>query len=262
MNSSLQERFATLAGRSPAQELELVQGTAKDYRALAAHHYRAARPATMMRIVALRDRRPTVVGRYLHRHDQTQTAAVLVESLPALSCRMRDWALDGRYGSWLAPRQRSAALNRDMRCISRVVVDPRWRGLGLAVRLVRHALAEPATMFTEALAAMGQVHPFFEKAGMMAYPRPRHAFDARLIDALACAHVSLADLVRPTVAYQCIARLPGPRRRWLMGELYRWYRQNGGGRAAKHSTDALEHLRMAQRRLLLEPIYYLHDNRG
>lgn len=62
-----------------------------------------------------------------------------------------------------------ALLNAEVRCISRVIVHPSFRGLGIGVGLVRHALDTATTPYTEAIAAMGWVHPLFEKAGMEAF---------------------------------------------------------------------------------------------
>lgn len=215
-----------------------------------------------MRVLVMRDPQPSIVSRYLKQQQQATPVAVLVESLPTLNCQLRDWALHERYGSWLPPRQRSRLLTQELRCISRVVVHPQWRGLGLAVRLVQYALQHPQTPFTEALAAMGKVNPFFEKAGMTAYRRQQHAFDARLIAALESVQLSARDLSRLGVMQQRINTLPAPRKQWLLAELFRWYRQNGGGRRGDCSREPAVHLKLAQSRLLLEPVYYLHDNRA
>ncbi len=228
-------------------DLQLTEGTRADYLALKEHHYLAEAPVTMMRVLAVRDHRPTALGRYLKRRDETRVVGVLVESLPALSCRMRDEALDHRYGAHLPPSARAALLNEEVRCISRVVVHPQHRGLGLAVRLVRAALASATTRYTESLAAMGRVHPFFERAGMTAYPRPPHEWDARLLAALDRVGVPLGELSAPRVA-----ALDADRRRFLDAELRRWH-----GRYGKRGGDPC---RAAQRRLLFEPVYYLHDN--
>ena len=248
-------------------ELMLTRGNWRDYAALAAHHYRGNRPATATRILTLRSPRPTVVGRYLHRRGETQTVGVLVESLPALSCKLRDEALHERYRN-LAPRDRAAALNLELRCISRVIVHPQWRGLGLAVRLVRAALADPATIFTETLAAMGKVHPFFEKAGMTRYERPQHPFDARLRDALASCGIQAEELAMTQRVVERIEQLPETRRRWLLGELKRWGRTRGFAKPqARHPLTAVdggqaaEVLRAARQRLFCEPVYFLSDNR-
>jgi len=241
-------------------ELRLRPGSLRDYDALAEHHYRAHRPATVTRVLALRRTAPTVIGRYLAQPDRTQTVGVLVESLPALLCRMRNVALDERYGSHLNARERATLLNAEVRCISRVVVHPQWRGLGLAVTLVRAALDDATTTYTEALAAMGKVHPFFERAGMTAYHRPRHAFDDRLHAAMAAIGLPCEALAQPGAAWVHVEALPAARRDWFLRELGRWFRQLAG-RAGDASRDPRDHLRYARDHLLLEPVYYLHDNR-
>ncbi|MFI4859506.1 MAG: GNAT family N-acetyltransferase [Phycisphaerales bacterium JB063] len=252
-------RFAALPARGEGDRLVLAPGSAADYAALAEHHYRAARPATMMRVLTLRDPAPGVVDRYLQREPEGRPVAVLVESLASLSCKLRDLALCGRYAS-LPARMRGKLLNQEVRCISRVVVDPRYRGLGLAVRLVRHALASATTPYTEALAAMGAVSPFFEKAGMLAYHRQRHAHDERLLAALASAGLPVGLLNAPQARSAALAGLPPERRAWVEHELGRWYR-SAVGRGGGASRDPAEHWDTARQKLVTLPVYYLHDNR-
>ncbi|MFA9479652.1 hypothetical protein ACERK3_15290 [Phycisphaerales bacterium AB-hyl4] len=257
----LVDRLRNLPAPHPAESLHLERGKLADYGQLAEHHYRADKPATAMRVLIYRTHEPTLAARFVGRSDTGQVAAVLVESLPSLSCSMRNWALHERFGRWLPATQRSRMLNREVRCISRVVVHPQWRGLGLAVRLVKAALADACTPYTEALAAMGRVNPFFERAGMTAYRRPMHPCDARLLAALARVGIVGHDLATLDRTWQRITHQPENMRRWLVTELHRWYRNNGG-RSATRNRDPRTHLRAAQQRLLLQPVYYLHDNRS
>lgn len=57
-------------------------------------------------------------------------------------------------------------VNRDIICISRVVVLPKYRGVGLGQRLVRKFIEETEYPYVETLAEMAKTNPFFEKAGM------------------------------------------------------------------------------------------------
>ncbi len=255
MCTELTNRFAALPGSPIEDALQLSVGTMRDYAALARFHYRSNRPATCPRVLALRHARPSVVGRFLRRPNESQVVGVLVESLPPIHCMLRDVALDGRYTGIGDARQRLIALNHELRCISRVVVHPQWRGLGLSVRLVRASLATAVTAMTESLAAMGHVHPFFELAGMTAYRRPPHAFDARLGDALRSAGIDLLQLADADAVADAIAA--SPMRALLDAELRRWHR-------AVHRGGAFPGVRAglvaARRKLLAEPVYYLHVN--
>ncbi|NJL32374.1 MAG: hypothetical protein HC898_12590 [Phycisphaerales bacterium] len=259
----LYERFASLPMPGLETQLTLERGGWKDYQTLEAHHYKAQRPATATRILVLRHAQPSVIDRFRGNlaHSQTKTTvAVLVESLPSLSCRMRDVALGKRYGSMIDAWQRAQVLNEEVRCISRVIVHPQWRGLGLAHRLVREALQTATTLYTEALAAMGRVNPFFTKAGMTAYPRPSHAQDARLIAAMQHVGLQPTDLALLDLVQRHLEQMPENKRHFVLGELGRWYR-NHHGRGQRYESDPSVHWRMAQMKLLAEPVYYLHDNR-
>ena len=249
--------------------LTFAPGTIHDYDVLASHHYRSGRPGTCARVLTLRSDRPTVVGRFIQRRDESRAVAVLVESMPMLSCRLRDVALDGRYrraGTNAVAAGRAALLNCEMRTISRVIVHPQWRGLGLATWLVRAALDDATTIFTEALAAMGDVHPFFERAGMAAHHRPMHEHDARLLAALQRCGLTANDLLVIDDLRGCIDALDEPLRCMLERELLRWQqRATRGGVCGRRTTDGdswiIAVLHDTRQRLLCAPVYFLHDNR-
>lgn len=230
------------------RKLPITPGTLEDYRQLADLHYKAGRPATATRVWACRTTRPTVVGRYLGRRATPETVAVLVESLPSLSCAMRDVATAGRYRG-VSAKARAMMLNDEVRTISRVIVHPQWRGLGLARQLVQRALATATTPYVEAIAAMGQVHPFFEQAGMTRYDRPPHPVDARLLDALATVDLTASELVDTPTVRQRIARAP-----LLDRELRRWHTTAVRGDPAADLPVILD---AARQRLLFTPSYFL-----
>jgi ABC-type ATPase with predicted acetyltransferase domain len=155
---------------SPGILSAIERGSIADYRHLAQFHYVAGEPAAHKRVWVIRRLDSpwggidgdSVLG------PTVSPAAVLVVSPPVGLCRGRNAALPGRY---TGRRMRPALerLNREIECISRVVVHPIFRGLGLAVALVRHALATAETPMVESLAAMGEIHPLFEKAGMYSF---------------------------------------------------------------------------------------------
>lgn len=241
-----------------SKSFQIVPGTRSDYLALKAHHYRPGHPMTMTRILTIRDDTPTASDRFLARPTTPQPIAVLVESLPALSCRLRDEALGGRYGH-LRPKPRSQLLNEELRCISRVIVDPRYRGTGLAVRLVKHALATSQTRYTEALAVMGRVSPFFNRAGMTAYERPALPAEERAIAALHFVGIKPSQLALPSFVGQRIEALPSQYRLMLMRELRRWYR-SACGRGISRTPSLADVLDAARQGLLAKPVYYLKEN--
>ncbi len=166
-------------------------------------------------------------------------AGVVVEALPALGCALRRVALPGRFET--GDRSLDAGcLNREVRTIARVVVHPMFRSTGLAVGLVRRVLESAEVPYVEALAAMGRVHPFFERAGMRAFDRPPGREAVRLMAALEREGLRAVDLA------------DGGR---VGGSLFldRELRRFAGGRG----KDRGEWIAIARGRLLSRPVYYL-----
>ena len=174
-------------GMGDPKRLKIQRGGIADYRRLAGFHYLAGPPAAHKRVYAIR----TPGGGASH--GLPDVAAVLVVSPPVFNVRGRNLATGGRYAG-ADRRVALALLNEEVECISRVIVHPIYRGCGLAVRLVRHAVRTAETPRVEALAAMGAVHPFFEKAGMIAYPLGPDEHVARLLSAAEAVGLSDEDL--------------------------------------------------------------------
>ncbi len=254
----LRERFNQCAQLVPQPNWAIEPGRATDYHALSAFHYRNHRPGTFIRVWKATAAVPSAASRFVGQPHAELLAGVLVESLPTLNCQSRDQALGNRYSSVRQWSSRARLLNREIRCISRVVVHPIFRGLGLAHALVRHALDHAETDLTEALAAMGHVNPFFERAGMVRYDRPIHRHDQRLLDALHTLGLQPMDLACGEAGTETLAALSDDDALFLSSELDRWQRQHRGSKPASSATNDL--LLQAGLRLTSQPVYYLSRN--
>lgn len=220
------ERPSGAEQRTKPPRIVVEPGTFADYARLAPLHYQGGRPMAITRILRAR-----IVG-------LEEPAGVLVASMPPTCGRWRATApgdaprcAHGREGGVRArafSREALLALNRSTRRLSRVVVDPRCRGMGVASALVRAYLRGAPTRRTEGVAAMGAFCPFFERAGMTPVALGVREHDARLLDALRFVGVEPDALALPTGAL--LARALGPRRggargsrrRFLLRELRRW----------------------------------------
>jgi len=125
--------------------LRIEEGDIKDYKRLAEFHYR--NPETY----------PPPLKIYKLRKDGA-TIGVIVYSYPPPNCQGRVEAL-GR-------RPTLKELNRNFATISRVVIHPKYRSIGLGVKLVKETLPRVGRPYVEAIAVMARYNPFFEKAGM------------------------------------------------------------------------------------------------
>jgi hypothetical protein len=183
---------------------------------------------------------------------------VIVYSRSPLSLAARNRATGGRYrvGRNLAAGR---LVNEELRIVSRVVIAPNWRGLGLASRLVAETLPRVGTPYVEALAAMGRVHPFFEQAGMTAYPgAPGPAGSERLRSALEAVGLGRCARRSAEALEAALKSLAPAARRLAEREIERWARSYLA--AKNHRTRRPERRRMLDlvtRHLDSVPVYYL-----
>ncbi len=135
-------------------KFEISRGVCADYRSLERFHYLARSPATWAAVW---------VVRYQDKAQNERVVAAGVLSYPTVQSAARDAALG--LADW-AVSERLKWVNAHIRTISRIVVHPQFRSLGLARRLVHTICEQCNTRCVEAYAQMGRVHPFFENGGM------------------------------------------------------------------------------------------------
>jgi GNAT superfamily N-acetyltransferase len=128
---------------SLSREMRVVEGSRQDYYQLADFHYRSHKVAGVRKIFSLK-------------RDE-ELCGVIVYSYPPAACFGRRMVL---------PRMNMRELNEKLSIISRVVVHPKYRTIGLGHRLVKETLEHAGTPYVETVAVMAKYNPFFEKAGM------------------------------------------------------------------------------------------------
>jgi GNAT superfamily N-acetyltransferase len=144
------------------RDLRIAPAGADAYHKLAHFHYRDGRLGPFVAIYALDESHPL-------RNRLQKTVGVIVYTMPAPSLELRNKATGGFFTGLGGRANQLQIVNENIRCISRVIIEPRYRGLGLASRLVRETMPMLNMPVIEAMAVMGAVNPFFEKAGMKAY---------------------------------------------------------------------------------------------
>ena len=127
---------------SLTKEMHVEEGTFEDYKKLSFFHYRSSRCPPPRKIFVLK------------RGDEL--CGVIVYSFPSP-------VAFGRSRVW---RGTFRQLQGEVSVVSRVVVHPKYRTMGLGVKLVKETLCRAGTRCVEALAVMAKYNPFFEKAGM------------------------------------------------------------------------------------------------
>ncbi|MEM2163895.1 MAG: ATP-binding cassette domain-containing protein [Nitrososphaerota archaeon] len=129
---------------SLVREMHVCEGSIEDWRQLAHFHYRSHRLPSPRKIFSMR------------RGDEV--CGVIVYSYPPPACFGRRLVL---------PKMSLRELNERLSTISRVVIHPKYRSIGLGAKLVRDTLPICGTPYVETVAVMARYNPFFEKAGMV-----------------------------------------------------------------------------------------------
>ena len=128
---------------SLVKEMRVVEGSYQDWKTLAGFHYRSHRIAAPRKIFCLK------------RGDEL--CGVIVYCYPPIACFGRRQVLS---------KMSIKELNEKLSIISRVVVHPKYRTIGLGNKSIRETLAYAGTPFVEMVAVMAKYNPFAEKAGM------------------------------------------------------------------------------------------------
>lgn len=156
--------------------LSIAPADRRAYDELACYHYRGGKLGPVRAIYAMTDG-------HMWRRLACPVVGVIVYGLPAANLAIRNIATGGMF-SHVSRAAGLELLNANLLTIRRVIIEPRYRGLGLASRLVRETMPMTGSPMVEAIAAMGLVHPFFARAGMTQYTPPLDAKTQRLQAAL------------------------------------------------------------------------------
>jgi len=138
-----------------AKEMRIEEGTTADWKKLAGFHYRSHKIAAPRKIFSLKR--------------GEELCGVIVYCYPPPTCFGRRLAL---------PKMNMKELNQKLSIITRVVVHPKYRTIGLGTKLVKETLSLVGTPYVEMPAVMAKYNPFAEKAGMQKIaeqPPPKEA---------------------------------------------------------------------------------------
>jgi GNAT superfamily N-acetyltransferase len=128
---------------SLVREMKIEEGSYEDWKQLAGFHYRSHRLGAYRKIFKL-TRGEELCG-------------IIVYGVPTPLAYGRRRVL---------PKMPYQELSRILSTITRVVVHPKYRTIGLGAKLVRETLPKAGTPYVELVAVMAKYNPFAERAGM------------------------------------------------------------------------------------------------
>jgi len=129
---------------SLVQDMKIEQATQEDYNSLKRFHYLHGKPVTSHKFK-------------LTHHGRTIGIILYGPSFMNL-----------RYRNQLFPEYNKniKKVNAEILRITRIIIHPKYRGVGLAQELIRLTMPMVNKRIVETIAAIAQYNPFFEKAGM------------------------------------------------------------------------------------------------
>lgn len=253
---------------SVVKNLRIERGGIEDYKRLARYHYRGGSPGTWTAIFVIKHyggaspalhtkQTPTASLREARRRGSCgEPVGVIVYTLPSEGAELRNVATNNMFSN-LDKKSRFTLINKNIRCIRRVVIEPRFRGLGLASQLVRETLPKVNTPIVEAMAVMGLVNPFFEKAGMKPYKAGMPERCVRLVEALSLVGIEEDELIDAEEVQGKLDKLE-QREAWFIEVEIRRFLESYGKR--KYDEPGLERTRFLLSKLTARPVYYVWFN--
>jgi hypothetical protein len=229
---------------SVCNNLQIVPGCLDDYKRLSRYHYRSGHPGPASAIF--------IIGRP---GCKIPVGVIVYSNAPAV-LELRNIATNHIFAD-LDRHIQLELINANIRRISRVIVEPRYRGLGLGCRLVRETMPLVNVPIVEALAVMGWVNPFFERAGMKAYRAQLSAAGVQFIEALSVIGIEQAELIDPQQVQYKFERL-GCREVRFIEQQIRHFLKNHGRR--RDMQPGIERTRYILTKLTARPVYYIWFN--
>jgi GNAT superfamily N-acetyltransferase len=236
-----------MAECSLVKNLEIVKGNNEDYKKLSVYHYRDCGCGPYAAVFTMK-----AVGKLAVRMGN-YPVGVIVYTMPTAGLELRNTALGGIL-TGLDGKSRLSFINKNIRTISRVVIEPRFRSLGLAARLVRETIEKIDVPIIESLAVMGRVNNFFERAGMTAYEGPSPCRNIQLVEAFEYAFVDKSELTDAEAVQKKINDLPKELSGFLDSQISSFLRCYGKRR---DMPPGIERTRFVLSRLTDRPIYYI-----
>jgi len=235
---------------SVVKKLQILSGGLDDYKELAHYHYRGGRIGPFTAIFVLRPAK-TSTARL-----GTKAVGVIVYTMPSPGLELRNIATGNLFAGF-DRAARLALVNKNIRCIGRVIIEPRFRGLGLASRLVRETISAINVPIVEAMAVMGLVNPFFEKAGMSKYTAKMPARCVQLSEAFSMVGIEKEELIDSRKVQQKLDKLQGTQAEFIELQI-KYFLQSYGKR--RNMPPCLERTEFALSKLTFRPVYYIWFN--
>ena len=231
--------------------LKIVEGGIADYKPLARFHYRAGKTGAVAKVYKIIDTHPM-------RSQIEPVVGVIIYAMPVINVQMRNAATGGLFCKFGRNNTAMDFINANVRTIGRVVIEPRYRSLGLAHGLIEETMPLLNVPYIEALAVMGKVNPFFQKAGMMKFEAGEPMRSVKLKQALSVVGIEEQDFVDIERTDGKLQNLKSKGKAFIEKEIAAFLAAYG--RRGRNLPDCAARTEFILSKLSDRPVYYLWRN--
>jgi len=199
-------------------DVYIEKGSVEDYSKLSRFHYRS-KDESVPEGLRIRDCYKLLFN--------DELIGVIVYSNSYLNLKPRNKVFGRRYVYTPGDSHKARLINREIARISRVIVHPKFRGIGLGAFLVRETMPRVDAKVIEVLAVMAKYNPFFEKAGMIrvSYRRDESSIEKKMRKLLEAQDFNFDFARSKTYCHQFFSQLSGQAKKVLLEYLSDFARQ-------------------------------------
>lgn len=198
--------------------LEVLPATLAEYKTLAPYHYRTEpiNPTTQIYKIS---------GKQPHTNSFPNPIAIIVYRMPIISIRARYHTIKKYLPKGCTPQERLKFVNKNIQYLARLIVDPRFRKIGLATWLVADTLERQSVPIIETLTPIDFTNKIFQKAGFKLYHTPAPTWYRRFYNALRTIGLKDQTLTNPMAVQFRLDRLRPLYAFYINDEIKRFMKQ-------------------------------------
>lgn len=183
--------------------LEIIPARLADYERLSEYHYRTEPIKPTTQIYKVRLKPP-------HTNSMPDPIAVIVYRMPIPEIRPRTTATKGYFHQPKTLSARLKLVNQKIQYIARLIVDPRFRKMGIATWLLKDTLERQQVPIIETLTPIDFTNKIFQKAGFKLFLTPAPPWYRRFTNELLSIGLTEDALLSPLHVQARLDRLKPP----------------------------------------------------
>ncbi|KKL85781.1 hypothetical protein LCGC14_1951320 [marine sediment metagenome] len=191
-------------------------------------------------------------------NDHPHPVAVVVYAPPFANLQARNKVLKDRRPEFTSKRANLAWVNSNIIMAKRLIVDPRYRRLGIAKWLLQETVKIQPYQYIEALSPIDYTNKILIGAGFECHHMPAPNYYTRVKNVLALAGISKDLQQHPKLVVKRIALLKPDIRSKLDYELKRFFQHFRISNQKNYTTDHIEYL---LRKLQFPNCYFIKYNK-